>query len=327
MNFQNYVLFFTVIASFGVLYNRWEHKYLEKDLIIKNQNIKKYLLNRQVISDHDLFSKPFIWIHVDNELNSRSWESFNSRSSRELNKPYMVYTIKSIIKKCDKTFNICLVDDNSFEKLIDGWSIDFTKIDITMRNKVRTLAMCKLLHMYGGINVPPSFLCNKNLKDLYYKNVNSHGIFSCEKLDITSYNTQTRFLPDYNFIGCKRGNSHMLEFVKFLEISISNDYTSESNFVDSYNKYLSNMVNDGNLSLINGKMIGIKDTDDNIVSIDRLFDTTYIDFVDGYYGIYIPDEMISKRTNYNWFLKINLNDLLNSDMILSKNLLISNDSS
>ena len=327
MNFQNYVLFFTVIASFGVLYNRWEHKYLEKDLIIKNQNIKKYLLNRQVISDHDLFSKPFIWIHVDNELNSRSWESFNSRSSRELNKPYMVYTIKSIIKKCDKTFNICLVDDNSFEKLIDGWSIDFTKIDITMRNKVRTLAMCKLLHMYGGINVPPSFLCNKNLKDLYYKNVNSHGIFSCEKLDITSYNTQTRFLPDYNFMGCKRGNSHMLEFVKFLEISISNDYTSESNFVDSYNKYLSNMVNDGNLSLINGKMIGIKDTDDNIVSIDRLFDTTYIDFVDGYYGIYIPDEMISKRTNYNWFLKINLNDLLNSDMILSKNLLISNDSS
>ena len=173
MNFQNYVLFFTVIASFGVLYNRWEHKYLEKDLIIKNQNIKKYLLNRQVISDHDLFSKPFIWIHVDNELNSRSWESFNSRSSRELNKPYMVYTIKSIIKKCDKTFNICLVDDNSFEKLIDGWSIDFTKMDITMRNKVRTLAMCKLLHMYGGINVPPSFLCNKNLKDLYYKNVNT----------------------------------------------------------------------------------------------------------------------------------------------------------
>ena len=85
------------------------------------------------------------------------------------------------------------------------------------------------------------------------------------------------------------------------------------------------MVNDGNLSLINGKMIGIKDTDDNIVSIDRLFDTTYIDFVDGYYGIYIPDEMISKRTNYNWFLKINLTDLLNSDMILSKNLLISND--
>ena len=78
----------------------------------------------------------------------------------KVNKPYIVYTIKSIIKKCDKTFNICLVDDNSFEKLIDGWSIDLSKIDVTMRNKVRTLAMCKLLHLYGGINVPPS-LCSR----------------------------------------------------------------------------------------------------------------------------------------------------------------------
>lgn len=325
MNFQNYVLFFSVITAFGVLYNRWEYKYLEKENNNMNYNIKKYLLNRQVISDYDLFSKPFIWIHVDNELNSRNWESFNSRSSRELNKPYIVYTIKSIIKKCDKTFNICLVDDNSFEKLIDGWSIDLTKIDVTMRNKVRTLAMCKLLYLYGGINVPPSFLCNKNLKDLYYKNVNSHGIFSCEKLDTTAYNTQTRFLPDYNFIGCKRNNSHMLEFTKFLEISISNDYTSESYFVDSYNKYLSNMVNDGHLSLVDGKLIGIKDSSNEVVTVDKLFDTKYVEFVDDFYGIYIPDETITKRTNYNWFLKINLKDLLNSEMIISKYLLISND--
>ena len=47
----------------------------------------------------------------------------------------------------------------------------------------------------------------------------------------------------------------------------------------------------------------------------------------GFYGIYIPDEMISKRSNYNWFLKINVNDLLNSDMMLSKYLLISNEES
>ena len=327
MNFENYVLFFSVIAAFGVLYNRWEHKYLEKEQLAMNHNIKKYLLNRQVITDYDLFSKPFIWIHIDNELNTRNWESFNSRSSRDLNKPYMVYTIKSIIKKCDKTFNICLVDDDSFAKLIEGWTIDLTKIDVTMRNKVRTLAMCKLLHLYGGINIPPSFLCNKNLKNLYYKNINSHGIFSCEKLDNTSYNTQTRFLPDYNFMGCKRGNADMLEFIKFLELSISNDYTSESYFVDSYNKYLSNMVNDGNMTLVDGKMIGIKDSSNEVVTIDRLFNTTYLEFIDDFYGIYIPDEMISKRSNYNWFLKINVNDLLNSDMMLSKYLLISNEES
>ena len=34
---------------------------------------------------------------------------------------------------------------------------------------------------------------------------------------------------------------------------------------------------------------------------------------------------ISKRTNYNWFLKVNLKDLLDSEMVLSKYLLISNE--
>ena len=114
-------------------------------------------------------------------------------------------------------------------------------------------------------------------------------IFSCEKLDNTSYNTQTRFLPDYNFIGCKRSNATMLEFIRFLEISISNDYTSDSNFVDSY-KYLSNLVNDNNMTLVDGKLIGIKDSNNEVVTINRLFDTTYLEFSDKYYGIYIPDE-------------------------------------
>ena len=96
----------------------------------------------------------------------------------------------------------------------------------------------------------------------------------------------------------------MLEFVKYLEVSISNDYTSESNFVDSYNKYLSNIVNEGNMSLIDGKMIGIKDSKNQLVTIDRLFDTTYLEFVDGFYGIYIPDDMISKELIIIGFLKL-----------------------
>ena len=63
----------------------------------------------------------------------------------------------------------------------------------------------------------------------------------------------------------------MLEFIRFLEISISNDYTSDSNFVDSYNKYLSNIVNDNNMTLIDGKLIGIKDSKNEVVTINRPF--------------------------------------------------------
>ena len=84
MNFEKLCPVFSVIAAVGVLYNEWEHKYLEKEQNIMNHNIKKYLLNRQVISDYDLFSLKLLYgfILIMN-LMPENWESFNSRSSRE----------------------------------------------------------------------------------------------------------------------------------------------------------------------------------------------------------------------------------------------------
>ncbi len=320
-----YIVLFIVITGFGILYNRWEQKNLEVENNQTNQHIAQFLLNRNLTSDYDINAKPFLWIHVENELNSRNWESFNSRSSRELNKPYIYYTIKSIIKKCDKTFNICLIDDESFPKLLSGWNHDLTRIDVTTRNKIRSLALTKVLHAYGGLLVPSSFLCNRNLSDLYYKNVNDNGMFACEKLDKTAYTTQTRYIPDLTFMGCKRNNSHMKEFITFLEIMLSKDFTSESDFKDSACKYLSNLVNNKEINLINGQMIGKKDAQNNIVDLERLFNTEFIEFVDEMFGIYIPDKELSKRTHYNWFLKLNHEQLLNSDMIVCKYMLTSND--
>jgi len=325
MDIQNYLIYFVIITAFGVLYNKWEKKYIEKDEDDVSHHIKQFLLNREISQDVDIFTKPFLWIHVDNELNSRNWDSFNSRSSRDINKPYMFYTIKSIIKKCDKTFNVCLIDDDSFEKLINNWTIDLKRVDNTLREKIRTMAIAKLLYIYGGINVPPSFLCTKNLKNMYYNNVNNFGMFACEKVDTTSYITQTRFIPNHNFMGCKRKNPNMKTFYKSIEALISSDYTDASTFNDTSNKLLSDMVNDKKISLINGSLIGIKDINKNVIRVEDLFDTRYIEFPENYFGIYIPDKEISKRTMYNWFIQVSIEDLLSSDMIISKYLLISND--
>ena len=322
---QTYLALFIIITAFGVLYNRWEQKNLEVENKNTNHHIRQFLLNKDISNEFDINSKPFLWIHVENELNSRNWESFNSRSNREVNKPYMFYSIKSVIKKCDKTFNICLIDDESFGKLISDWNIDLKRIDITARNKIRTIALTKILYAYGGILVPSSFLCNKNLKQLYYKNINNKGMFTCEKLDKTSYITHTRYIPDLTFMGCKRNNKIMKEFLTYLETMISDDFTSESDFKDSACKYLSNLTNEKKITMMDGKMIGIKDINDKKVSLEDLFNTHYIEFPEEFYGIYIPDKELTKRTNYNWFLKLNVKQLLESDMIISKYMLTSND--
>ena len=43
--------------------------------------------------------KPIVWIHIPYEINSRSWDSFYSRNSENLNQPYLYLTIESIINR------------------------------------------------------------------------------------------------------------------------------------------------------------------------------------------------------------------------------------
>ena len=72
---------------------------------IQFETIKKYLVNSSSLAKSN---KPILWIHNDYKLNDRNWQSFGSRNSNELNKPIIYSTVHSVIKKCDKSFNIYL---------------------------------------------------------------------------------------------------------------------------------------------------------------------------------------------------------------------------
>ena len=78
--------------------------------------------------------------------NSRLWSSFYSRTSHELNQPYLHLTIKSIIEKCGESFNICLIDDQSFEKIIPGWTINLDNLASPIKNHIRQLALARMLY-------------------------------------------------------------------------------------------------------------------------------------------------------------------------------------
>ena len=173
----NYVILFIIIIALGILYQ----KYLEKQSTIASFDdygeIKKYLLKDKTL---DKSKKPILWIHIPHEYNSRNWLSFGSRSSTELNQPYLYLTVKSIIKNCDKSFKIVLIDDGSFDKLIPNWNINMSLLADPMKDYVRQLAMAKLVYTYGGLNVPISFLCFTDLIGLYNKGINDDSMFVCE---------------------------------------------------------------------------------------------------------------------------------------------------
>lgn len=311
----NYIILFVIIISLGILYQ----KYLEKQSnMIEYDNygeIKKYLLKDKTL---DKSKKPILWIYIPHEYNSRNWLSFGSRSSNELNQPYLYLTVKTIIKNCDESFKIVLIDDGSFEKLIPNWNINMSLLADPIKDYVRQLAMAKLIYIYGGLNVPISFLCFRDLISLYNKGTNDDTMFVCENYDTNITSTNKLFYPDANFMGAKKENDTLKEFINFMEQTISNDFTAQTKFLGEFDEWTNKKITKGKMRLIRGTDVGIRTIDDEPVTVDTLLGDDYIHFYGKMYGIWIPAQTILKRRHYEWFARMSPEQIIDSQFILAK---------
>lgn len=313
----SYFIGFIILVAFGILFQ----KYLEKQARSRNgisdnyNDVKQYLLNESSLAKS---KKPIMWIYTPYEYNSRDWLSFGSRSSYNLNQPYLNLCVRSIIKHCDKSFTICIIDDNSFAKLIPGWNIDLSMVGDPIVSNIRQLAMSKLIYNYGGISVPISFLCFKDLIDMYERGTNSDKMFVCENVNTNVSATNNQFYPDTTFFGAKKKNEQLNSFIEYLQRIVSSDYTAQSEFLGNFDKWANKMVNKKQINMIPGTDVGTKTIDNNPVLVDDLLSEDYIKFYDGMYGIWIPSETILKRRNYEWFARLSNEQIFQSKFILAK---------
>ena len=135
MLISNFIIIILIFFVITIFYQR----YMEKNYFLSeddnNKAIQSYLLTEIDIIYKT--KKPIIWIYIPYEYNARHWQSFGSRSSCDLNQPYLYLTAKSIIKNCDESFKICFIDDSSFKKLIPNWNIDMSLISDPVLSYVR----------------------------------------------------------------------------------------------------------------------------------------------------------------------------------------------
>jgi len=319
----SYLFGFIILVVFGILFQ----KYLEKksrNAVHDNYNeVKQYLLTESSLAKS---KKPIMWIYTPYEYNSRDWLSFGSRSSYNLNQPYLNLCVKSIIKHCDKSFTICIIDDNSFAKLIPGWNIDLSIVGDPIVSYIRQMALAKLIYNYGGISVPISFLCFKDLIDMYSKGIsakfddkNEMGkMFVCENVNTNISATNNRFYPDTSFIGAKKNNEQLKEFIDYMQRLISGDYTAQIDFLGNFDKWANKNVKNKRINMISGNNVGTKTIDNQPVLVDDLLGEDYIKFYDGMCGIWIPAAAILKRRNYEWFTRLSSDQIFQSNFILAK---------
>lgn len=305
-----------VVVIIAMLSRRYYDVRERREGSANKQPIHQYLLNDMTLGKNN---KPMLWIYIPYEVNARNWVDFQSRTTRGLNQPYLYLTMQTIIEHCDESFNICIFDDSAFKKIIPNWEIDIRLIADPLLTHVRQLAFAKLVYLYGGMVVPISFLCLKDLSDIYHRGTRRNKMFLCEKQNSNITSSSYHFYPDLYFMGATKNNDTMEELVHFMERTMSVDNTAQMDFLGEFNRWCNARIYQNKIiNLIDGKDIGIKTINNENVLVEHLLGEAPIQFSGGMSGIYIPADVILKRNKYEWFARLSVKQVLETNVMIVK---------
>jgi hypothetical protein len=318
-NASTYILTIGSILIASYFANTYKQAFEPND---EYELIRKYLLNDSPLYG---YNRPKLWIHSKYEYNARKWASFYSRSSTDLNQPYIHLTIKTILDHCADDFNVCLIDDQSFSKLIPSWDIDISTVAEPKKSQLRDLGMLQLMYYYGGLIIPNSFICKRSLKPMYENGIANGNPFVCENINrsenILASSQKKLFAPDVFIIGAKKNDDTILSLVEYAKKQNSNThFTSEMDFNGYYSKMCGLFIQDNKMNLLGGQFVGVKTEDNKQVLLEELMEDSYIKFVPDVYGIYIPAEEILRRPKFQWFAVLSSEQLLKTNTAVTRHL-------
>ena len=132
------------------------------------------------------------------------------------------------------------------------------------------------------------------------------------------------FYPNMNFMGAPRKNQTILKKIEFMQRTISNDFTADSVFKGDFDRWIEARVREQKINNLSGYLIGVKDINGDTIAVEELMGNSPIKFSTKMYGIWIPAHDLLNRRKFEWFTRLSVNQLLESNTILSKYILMSN---
>lgn len=316
MDYIKYITTIAILLVIGILYEKYKSHYLDDDEMKQYELVRKYLLNDSSLA---LSKKPILWIHNDYKTNARWWASWGSRDTTCLNQPYQYLTIKTIIDKCGADFNVCLIDDNTFSRIIPGWTIDMNMLADPMKAKFRRLAIARLLKYFGGMVIPGSFVCFKSLKEIYDVGTMNSGMFVGE-IDRGTGQGPPRSAPqpdmsypNVGFMGCVKDCPAMADYASYLELLAGQDYTAESEFLGQDSEWCMERIRTGQINVVDAQLLGSRDADGRLVTLETILGNSELNINDAAFGMCLPDSAILNRTKYGWFARMSARQVLDSN--------------
>jgi len=187
----------------------------------------------------------------------------------------------------------------------------------------RELAMMKILYHYGGMIVPNSFLCMKNLKPLYDQQTENNQVFVYESInksvDLIKHTKQPLFSASTYLMGSPKNHESLTDIIAYLENrNARSHFTDEYQFKNDVATYLGHMSEQGKLVVLDGAMIGVKSANGKPIILDQLMEQQPLDLIPNAIGLYIPSNELLVRTKHQWFVALSEEDVLESDCALTK---------
>jgi hypothetical protein len=106
----------------------------------------------------------------------------------------------------------------------------------------------------------------------------------------------------------------MQQFVDYQE-ELYKDKTKQPDFEGNTRIWLNTQKD---LTILDGKYIGLKKIDGAPVLLEELLGTEHIELPVTTYGIYLPQEEILSRSKYSWFARMSTDQILKSSLLVAK---------
>jgi hypothetical protein len=309
--FNRLLIILTILIIVAFLYAL----YHAKDIIRKNPYLDKHLLKRGL-------DKPVIWLYYDtSDVNSRNWMDFGSRSSRALNLPFLNLCYESIVRHNKDIYRIEVIGGlTGVAELLGGWDQlppglrdPISPVNESELNFIRNAILAK----YGGLWLTPYSISIKGFGKLPEDKV----VFFGTDLDETYSGSQGTVVPGfrciwspkpghplfkewamicYNRVAEKRGGDQIRGDAKWDWVRLSDTYSGSGIVIDPHAEGMRKK---------NGRRIEIEDLlatgTDGKLPFDIYTYTNYIVF---------PWPELRDREVFGWFLRMNENQIMSSDI-------------
>jgi len=289
------------VLLFTIGNQKWNAWFVAKQADDDYAMVKKYLLTESPLEGYD--GRPKLWVHTKFEKNSRRWQSFMSRSSDQLNQPYLFLTTRSLLHWCGSTFHVCLIDDESFAKLLPQWSgLDWTMVPEPEKTTYRHLAMAELVLHYGGLVVPNSTLALQPLRTWF------DGVTQDDKAVVLETKSEAPLV-----FGAPRMHHPVFEaYVRTLR----HDKGTPARFWQEQRK-------NEEVVFTPGEIFGTKTCRGRPILLDHLMEDAPLTLHAECVAIVVPQEELLSRTRYQWYAALPIESLLRTSCALTRHMKIS----